>query len=276
MILVTGGTGYIGSDLVDRLRDKYNVKVLTRKSKKSKDFEFVKGNITDYKSMLNATKDVDYIYHLAGITERKGFGVSKEKFFEVNVDGTENVLRAGIENSVKKIIFVSSVGAIYEDMTIYGLSKRMAEEVVKRYSNKINVITIRPSFVYDEERFRSLKKYRIFPKLGIDFKFHPTFKEPLIRAFLNSIKCKRNGFYNIADRKPVKINDISNVLKNDLGINQIYIPKILIGIGKFIPQLSGFIRTTFKDREFNIKDSEEYLKYKPEDTIEAFKRIFGD
>jgi len=272
MILITGGTGYLGSKLANKLREKYDVAILTRREIKSKDFIIIKGDITDFKSVLKATKNAEIVYHLAAKTERKGIFSSSKKLFRINVEGTENVIKACIQNSVKKFIHASTVAVMYSNLTDYGISKKLSEEVVKKYWNKIDAIILRPSFIYDEKRLAIFKKFKIFPKLTKDIKIHIVYMDGVVNAFINALKCRKPGTYVIADKKPVSINELSDMLKN-YGFKQIVISRFLINFLEKIPKLSKLIKNIFQEKTFNIKESELYLNYKPHDTLEMFKRI---
>src|SRR3989338_1947686 len=88
--LVTGGHGFIGSFLVEKLlQENFSVRCLVRKTSDLKwikhlPIEFVTGDITQKETLPAAVKDVDIIYHIAGAIK----GATREKFFSVNCDGT--------------------------------------------------------------------------------------------------------------------------------------------------------------------------------------------
>ncbi len=211
MILVTGATGYIGKDLVKELRKKYKVKILTRRNINSPDV--IRGNIRNYETLEKAMKDIDYVFHLAAYGNHFG---GYKNLLSVNVEGTKNILKAAVKNNVKRIIYASSMAAVFKNPTNYGLSKKEAEKVVKKYSKKIDIVSLRPTIVYDSERLEILKKWKIFPKLGVDIKIQPVYKTSVVGAFLSAMKCKP-GFYTIADKKSVFFNTISDLISSELG-----------------------------------------------------------
>jgi UDP-glucose 4-epimerase len=156
-VLVTGGAGFIGSHLVDRLiSEGFAVRVLDSLETGSLDriasnlgkegFDFVKGDIRDYDTVRRASEDVDFVFHEAAIAS---IAVSLENPLlvnEVNVTGTLNLLKASLDNGVRKFIYASSA-AVYgnappaektEDMVLnpnspYGISKLAAEYYVKAF-----------------------------------------------------------------------------------------------------------------------------------------------
>lgn len=115
-VLITGATGFIGSWMCKKLfHEGHQIKVLTRPSSNLSDleeieYESVQGDITDLNSLINATKDVDSVFHLAGLV---GYSKQAREMMErVNVLGTQNVIKACVSNNIEKILYFSSVVAI--------------------------------------------------------------------------------------------------------------------------------------------------------------------
>jgi radical SAM superfamily enzyme YgiQ (UPF0313 family)/nucleoside-diphosphate-sugar epimerase len=151
-VLVTGGTGFIGSALVHELIDKgYQTTVLTRNSKSekaktlaAKGVGIIQGDVED-KRLIPKIKGFSIIFHLAIFP-----GVVGEKMFDVNVGGTENLLMAAVEGKTELFIYASSIEAQgtgkAEDIPLkeedqcnpvsdYGRSKLEAEKKVIEYEN---------------------------------------------------------------------------------------------------------------------------------------------
>ena len=143
-IIVTGGSGFIGSSVANLLKKNHNVTVFDSRQPTSKDLKFVKGNINDFKSLKNSLKNCDVLLHLAaslGVINTEENPVST---LDTNIVGTRNVLEACRINNVKKIIFSSSSETYGEPIktpieesdspipiTMYGISKLAAEEYIK-------------------------------------------------------------------------------------------------------------------------------------------------
>jgi nucleoside-diphosphate-sugar epimerase len=154
--LVTGGTGFIGSHLVDELLEQgYDVRVLRRTTSnitflKDKKLTFMVGDLTDRDSLERACQQVDVVFHIAALPRDWG---PKKTFFEVNVDGTKNLLDACIHHKVPQCVFMSSaavygfpktrqpIGEDYQkNPTLkYGESKLCAEELLWDYGIKYNM-----------------------------------------------------------------------------------------------------------------------------------------
>ncbi len=182
MILVSGGTGFIGGHLIRHLiRQKQRVRVLIRKKSqyekmvKSTLIEPFYGDLTDLSSLKGIMEDVDVVFHLASIINANR--ERKEIYWNTNVFGTqyllENIRRK--RRQVQKFIFCSSVGAMgplasmpADESTpcfpynLYEKSKFEAEKIVVEFRERegIPVSIVRPSWVYGPADMRTLKLFK--------------------------------------------------------------------------------------------------------------------
>ena len=170
-ILATGGAGFIGRYLVDFLSSHHEITIYDNFSNSSKaDIEFlitkgvkfVNEDILDYQKLQKSCIGFDLVIHLAAKSDVTDSVIHPEITNEVNVTGTENVIKCCVENKIKKIIFASSA-AVYMDskmpvnessktnpLSPYGKSKLVAEQKIKKISEEygINAITLRMFNVY--------------------------------------------------------------------------------------------------------------------------------
>ncbi len=114
MILVTGGTGFIGRKLVEQLLERgYPVRLLLRPSKtspnlpKGKSVDAVICGLNDERGLRGALKGIEVIYHLASAAQQGTFG----DLNQVDVAGTRTLVKAAREANVRKIVFISHLGA---------------------------------------------------------------------------------------------------------------------------------------------------------------------
>ncbi len=168
-ILVSGGAGFIGSHLTDKLIEQgHNVVVIDNLSTGKKEnlnpqADFYNLDICDFDKIKPLFKDIDYVFHLAAIPRvpisvEDPVGTSK-----VNILGTINVFKAGIDAKVKRIVFASS-SSVYGDQTRlplqedmipnpispYALQKLVGEQFAKLFTNlyKTPIICLRYFNVY--------------------------------------------------------------------------------------------------------------------------------
>ncbi len=168
-VLITGGTGLIGRQVVDVLEKAgAHVRIVSLdKIKVSDKAEHVHGDLTELSFCLEAVKDMDFVFHLAGI--KGSVEVTKARpasFFVPLLMMNTNLLEACRRAGVKKVVYTSSIGAypsaeiFREDqddnskppMDMYpGWAKRMAELQVKAYQQEYgiqNIAVVRPANVY--------------------------------------------------------------------------------------------------------------------------------
>ncbi len=115
-VLVTGATGFLGSNLVHHLVKRGDdVRILKRAKTpltllEGLDVEVVVGDITDPNSLIEATKGVEGVYHVAGLVSY--WPPKRERQTRVNVAGTQYVIQASAENKVRRVVHTSSVAAV--------------------------------------------------------------------------------------------------------------------------------------------------------------------
>ena len=168
-VLVTGGAGFIGSHLVDKLIEKgHKTFVLDNLSTGKKEnlnpqAEFKEADICDFEAIKPFFNGVDFVFHLAAIPRVLISVEDPVKTSKVNILGTVNVFKAAIEAKVKKIIFASS-SSVYgeqeklplkEDMapnpiSPYGLQKIVVEQFAKLFTQLygLPIISLRYFNVY--------------------------------------------------------------------------------------------------------------------------------
>ena len=278
--LVTGGTGYIGTRLINFfIKNEHSFIVLTNSAKiLKKNYIFLK-DINQIPS--KAFEGVDRVVHLAGIS-RDIDSCNEEiekKYFEANVHFVENILNKAIEEKVKSFVFISSTKAGYSNLnlskvnnlsedqpSIYALTKREAEKKVLEISSdkNIKVNIIRPSLVFGPETKGNLRLLKNLIKIGIKLKFYSlknrkslVHVDDVVHA-INFLSLNGTGgeIYNVCGNN-YDLNEISEI------ISKIYANKyITIGIPKAI--LEGISKLSFSKKYFfeKLKREEIYSSKK--------------
>ena len=172
-ILVTGGTGFLGVPLVERLNELgHDLRLLVRETsdispfQKLKNIEYVIGDVRDIESLNKAVENVDIIYHLAAYTRM--WARDKSIFENVNIIGTENVAKIALNKKIR-LIYVSSFIALgatpaepvdetfeSEDGLFldYAKTKFQAKKLIKDYiSRGLNATIFYPGIAYGPRDF---------------------------------------------------------------------------------------------------------------------------
>lgn len=185
-VLITGGTGFIGSRLALRcIATGQAVTVLgqenTAAEKENRDLiersgaQVVLGSVTDKETVGSVMRGVDVVFHLAAAQHEAN--ISDQKFWDVNVTGTRILLQEADAAGVRRFVHGSTIGVydtslsgpIDEDSplrpdNIYGITKLEAERVVLEFRNQIPVVIIRISETYGPGDRRLLKLFRAIKK----------------------------------------------------------------------------------------------------------------
>jgi len=140
--LVTGGAGFIGSHIVDRLvQNRQRVRVLDNFSSGRKEnlslslgrIELMRGDIRSPQACRKATKGAQVILHQAALRSVPKSLVKPGDYNEVNIQGTLNLLEAAVENKVKCLIFASS-SSIYGDVKIFPEKENFLPQPISPYA----------------------------------------------------------------------------------------------------------------------------------------------
>ena len=166
-VLVTGGTGFVGANLVrELLKDGHGVRVLVRPSSDRRalegcDVEFVEGDLLDPASLRRATAGTRVVYHVAA--DYRLWARDPDALYRTNVEGTRSLLAAAAEAGVARVVYTSTVGTLgipedgrlgteatpvsLDDMVgPYKRSKFLAERVAEEWARRgLPVVIVNPS-----------------------------------------------------------------------------------------------------------------------------------
>jgi nucleoside-diphosphate-sugar epimerase len=273
--LVTGGTGFIGSHLINHLLDKKGAEVyaLVRnlenlKWLKGMDIQFLNGNLFSVPSLPN---NIDYVFHIAGITKARKLA----DYYTVNQHGTASLFQSLQSQNIepKKVFFLSSTAAagpstdgkpVKEDdephpVTIYGKSKLLGEREALKFKDNFPLVIIRVGAVYgprDEDflpYFKSIKRGILLSQAAQESKYHLCYIKDLINAFDICIQkdLKSGEIINIADPHYVTWDEFGKIIGEVLGKKPwtFRCPFFLLKIAALV--LEGASVLTHKPSNFN-------------------------
>jgi len=243
MILLTGSTGFVGTNLLGELGQRsLKVRCLVRDPARASAFlgsgcEVVRGDVTDRTSVLDAMgPDVDTVIHLVGIlVEPRGV-----TFRQVHVEGTRNVVEACRQRGVRRYLHISALGTGPGSPSEYFRTKYEAEEIIR--ASGLEYTIFRPSVIFGrEDRFTNLFAHAIrlspvvmVPGSGKN-KMQPVYVKDLVRAMAMSLEMEetRKRVYEIAGPGVLTFDEIIDGIAGVLGrrVIKMHVPMPLMRMG---------------------------------------------
>lgn len=285
-LLVTGGAGFIGSNLVDELvKQKHQVLVIDNLSTGKKEYlnrkaKSFKKDITNYKSIAPLFKGIDCVFHLAALARIQPSIINLALSFDHNVRGTFNVLLASKESKVKRFVYSASSSAYGDQKTLplkesmipypknpYALFKYMGEEMCRLFYELYGLPTVclRYFNVYGERqstqgayatvigKFLKMKKDDVPLTIVGDGnqKRDFTHVKDVVRANILAMRSKKaiGHLINIGSGQSHTVNKIAKLIDHDF---------------IYIPPRAGETRVTLA----NISDAKKLLGWQPEIKLE--------
>ena len=304
-ILVTGGTGFTGTHLVRRLLSRGHDVVVLDKSRGLFFDELNQlgarihlGSITDRKLVHELVEGVDLVYHLAAAFRE--VNVPRTSYWEVNVEGTRNVMLASRESGVSGVIYCSTQG-VHGHVSVtpgngnspitpadyYQLTKYEGEIVAREYaSDDFKVIILRPTAIYgpgDPGRWLMLFKLVAAGRFLMfgdgQAHYHPVYIDNLIDAFelAGSGGANSGEAYLIGDSHYYSLNDLVKSVAEAAGgsVNIRHLPFAPLWLAALVTEL--IFAPTRRDppifrrrvdwfrqnRAFDISKARKHLNYQP-------------
>jgi len=317
-VLITGSTGFVGGHLTEKLLALgADVRLLVRdpNSESATNFEsegakLFQGDLRSLAEVTEATEGVKFVFHVGAIFREAKFEDSV--YFDINVGGTENVLRAAKDAGVSRVIYCSTNGVhgghselpIAEDAPfapsdVYQESKVQSEHsVMAAFEKGLDVSIIRPAMIWGEgdlrfkKLFRGIARRRL-PIIGDGKSWtHWIHVADLVNAFLlAALKEEASGqAFLIAGERPVRLEYVYETIAKlaEVDVLPFKIPALPIQIiGSIVETIVRPLgieppihrrRADFfiKHRIFNTEKAQKLLSFKPALKFEAeCERVFN-
>jgi uncharacterized protein YbjT (DUF2867 family) len=235
MILITGGTGFIGKHLVRMLVESgYSVRVLIRPSQKSPAMPFgvpVEAAVTslgDARGLRAAMVGVKTVYHLAGVERRGAYA----NLMAVDIMGTRAVVNAAADAGVTRLVYVSHLGADRASAYPVLKAKAIAEDDIRK--SGVDFTVIRSSIVYGENDGFSTGLAQLISTIPFvlpipgDGKtlLQPLWVEDLVTALVWALENKttRNEIYEVGGPEALSLAQIVTLVMETIGVRRRILP----------------------------------------------------
>jgi NADH dehydrogenase len=230
-ILVTGGTGFIGQALVRHLADAgHRVRILLRASSQSPNLprslpvEVAVSSLNDERGLRAAMVGVDIVYHLAGAEWRGAYA----SLMEIDIQGTQNVVAAADDARIRRLFFVSHLGADRASAYPVLKAKAIAEEYIRR--SGINFTILRTAIVFGNndgfttglaQLISSLPMFFFIPGDGENL-LQPLWVEDLATCLVWALDDERtyNHMYEIGGPEYLTFNQVVQTVSEALDIRR--------------------------------------------------------
>jgi nucleoside-diphosphate-sugar epimerase len=259
-VLITGGTGFIGSRLALRCLEKGDeVRILAQENTDAEaqnrevavraGANVICASVTDTKKVAESARGIDIVYHLAAAQHE--MNISDQVFREVNVTGTKNVIEACLENGVKRFVHGSTIG-VYGSMqgeidesspcnpdNIYGITKLEGEQLALSYQGKIPLVVVRISEVYGPADRRLLKLFKgikknVFFIIGSGKNLHHLiYVDDLIKGFFLAAESEKalGQVFVFSGKRPLTTGEMVRTIAEELGASR---PKVRLPLLPFL------------------------------------------
>ncbi|MBU0953189.1 MAG: NAD-dependent epimerase/dehydratase family protein [Nanoarchaeota archaeon] len=275
MILITGGTGFLGSAVTKQLLVAGKpVRILVRDGiaakKRFPKVQVIQGDILG-NGLREALKGVTTVIHLAG---KVSYTAPKKDLFTVNVQGTQHLLDAC--TTVKRFLFAGSVGVYpkrhdmiteatpLQPKTAYGESKRVAEELIfERFPDAVS-LRIAPIYGPGSPIWGTLLDAlaKGFPIPKTKNQTHVVHVNDVAQAFYKALT-KGIGPYLVADKEPVPFVQFASALCRQLGKEPTFKPVWLLRLAMRLKRLGPSLDTLIMQRHYDISKAQHDLGYHP-------------
>jgi len=294
--IVTGGTGFIGSHIVENLvQNNHEVVILDNLFSgtlsniepflKKDTVTFVKGSITDLPLLAKTFEDADGIFHEGAIASVPRSIANPVATNEANVTGTLNVLVAARDCGVRKVLFASSSSVYgnsltlpkHEDMTPYPLSpyavSKLAGEEYLKVSPEVyglKTLSLRYFNVFGPRQDPKSEYAAVIPKFIMGIHNHKsltvygdgaqtrdfTYVKDVVQANIKAMESDAQGVFNVAYCKRIDLNELASLIMEITGIT---VPLM------YEPPRTGDVRDSLAD----ITRAKDAFGYAPEYTVKT-------
>ncbi len=287
-LMITGASGFIGSNFIEKYKDKYNIIPVDLLKTKPEELDFT---------------NVDCVLHLAALVHQMN-GAPREKYFEVNTELTRRMAEKSKKHNVKHFVFYSTVkvygydGDLYNHNIVlnensscnpvndpYGESKWEAEKILRNLEdNNFTVGIIRPPMVYGkgvkgnmESLIKLIKKLPVLPFNYDENKRSLVNIENLMYLTSLVIDKEAQGVFLPLDKKNLSLKEITEGIEKAYNLKRINLPMIQPFFWILTKLKPNIMVRLYGSLQFENKETQEKLNYIPQISYEeGIRKMIGE
>lgn len=304
MIAITGASGFLGGAIAKELYTQ-NRPVLActrpasnRATLNALGIPTTSIDLLDAHSLKDKFNDADTVIHAAGMLGKTGTPAAK--YHQIHVGGTRRLLdeliRAGRN---QRFVYISSPGVLgpipnqaHADESYprnpsndYERSKAEAEALVQTYTDKLDIVIVRPEFIYGPGDlhvlglFQSIQKGQFFYINNGKHYCHPTYIDDAVNGIILALdKGKSGEIYHITGEKPLSFKSLAKTIAKELNVEppkfsvsrEIMLVGATVGeaiLGEKVPLGRDGVKFFSEDRRFSWEKAQDHLGYNPQISI---------
>jgi len=280
-ILVTGGSGFLGSHISDELLNKgHKVYIFDKKKSKflKKKQKFIKGNLSNIKLLEKLFKNIDVVYHFAAIADIQQAMNNPNDTVKTNILSTVKLLNLCVKHKIKKFIFGSTIYVNSDEGSFYKSSKRAAENYIEEYSKLFGLkfTILRYGSLYGErsEINNGITKVIDYAKKNGLVTYDGS--KDAVRNYINvkdaaelSTECLKRKYDNkhiiISGQQKIKISKVLKIIKNFMKIKLPIVYRNKEKIGHYVKNPNTYkwkkgIKINLKNKSIFESDLKYYMR----------------
>ena len=283
-VLITGGTGFVGSHLVETLASQpFSLRALVRKQSDAERLsamgvECIRGDLNDPLALARAVEGVEVVFHVAAVTKAR----TQTIYDKINAEGTRALVTAiqAATTRPRRLVYLSSLAAVGparngrpvglddvpQPLTAYGRSKLAGEDACLAVADQMDVVTLRPPAVYGP-RDRDFFLFFVWAMRGVlaiptggDRLLQLIHVHDLVDALIRAATLARAaGIYHIAEARSYAWRDVVNWIAKAVGkrVRTVRVPHWLVQAAASVSEFGA--ATLGKETIFNRDKARELL-----------------
>lgn len=270
-VLVTGGSGFVGSALIPHLSRRYHVRCLVRPTSNQiahSNVEYLNIDFAQPVLKPSSFQDVFAVIHLLSVKS-----AHDPEIWDINVNFTSSLISFASKQGVKRFLYISSESAQLKGIDLYSLSKKQAEREVRKHKGHL---ILRPTVIYGRGDIsnialvlNSAKYFRIVPVIGNGHQlFQPIHVSDVVGCIIGGLERNIEGTHLIAGKNAISFRDLIRIIA-DLRSEKLIAVSIPGPLAFLIARVLRFLKSPML-QESQVENLKSHRSYSMSEKEELF------